>query len=147
MSSSSSSWNRYSHQQVMVVVAAVLSVMSPGVPTTSAAATGICNGESFPDGDARIYCSFALLDLLIGETPVKKGGWYNSQDCSDGSILYGFRFADEGDGSGGCLHEAKNYIAYRDSYHRMGGQAWSAGCYLRFEIYGFRVGELVGLSN
>ncbi|CAL1357999.1 unnamed protein product [Linum trigynum] len=143
--SSSSSWNRYSHHQVtivMVVVAAVLSVMLPGVPTTSADVAGICNGESFPDGDARIYCSFALFDKLIGDTPVKMGGWYDTQDCSDGSLLYGFRYADEG--AGGCLHEAKNYIAYgRDCYHRMGAQAWSAGCYLRFEIYDFVVGGIV----
>ncbi|CAL1391890.1 unnamed protein product [Linum trigynum] len=120
---------------MVVVVAAV------GVPTTSADTVGICNGESFPDGDAWIYCGFALLNKLIGDTPVKKGGWYDTEDCADDTILYGFRWADEG--AGGCLHDAKNYIAYRNCYHRIGGQAWAKGCYMRFEEYDFVVGEII----
>ncbi|CAL1358002.1 unnamed protein product [Linum trigynum] len=51
---------------MIVMVVTVLLVMSPGVPTTSAVVSGICDVQSFPDGDQRILCVSTLLADLIG---------------------------------------------------------------------------------
>ncbi|CAL1358007.1 unnamed protein product [Linum trigynum] len=142
MSSSSGTGNStYSHHEVMtmmVTVTVVLSVMSPGVPTASAVIDGICDAESFPIGDQRILCVSMLLANMVGlDFPVKKGGWYMSEDCAKNTTLYGYRTA--GEGASGCMYEAQDYLEYQNCRYRIGGQAWGTGCYMRFEVYPFEI--------
>ncbi|CAL1407952.1 unnamed protein product [Linum trigynum] len=118
------------------MVVAVLFVVSLGVQAASAEVSYLCNGESFEDGDPRSLCVYFLMRVLIGEaTPVRVGRWYKEQDCVDGSSVYGFQWADQG--KTGCLYEARDALQNTQCQHRVGGQAWGDGCYMRFETYPF----------
>ncbi|CAL1387459.1 unnamed protein product [Linum trigynum] len=92
------------------------------IQPASAAVSCSCNFQYFPYGDQRIMCVYHLIDKMVGDSlPVRKGAWYQDEDCVDSSIIY----------------EAKDVLQNTYCHRRMGGRAWGTGCYMRFEIYPF----------